>query len=602
MTTTSLRLRGLAAALTACCGFTAHAQWQTQSMTLKPGWNAVYLHVDPSHVSLDTLLGSTGMIDEIWLWQTPASQLQFVNSPQQPITPNSQWAVWNRAPGNVDTFTLLRPNAAYLVRNAAATNVVWNLVGKPVLPRYDWTSTGQNFIGFPTPSISPPNFEKFLDQVPGLALDAEVFRYPGGTMSPTPVPALLYPGTAVQRGEAFWMRAKDYNSYFGPLGVSLQSGGNTVDFGSRLGTYSLRLRNHSDLTNTFTLRLLPSENAPAGQPASVGVPPLLVRGPRRASDLAYLHTTLTTSQVPTNHQVTLTPRGQPGSEVEVVLGLNRTAMTGAVGTRYAGILRFADTNGLSQIDVGVSAAVADTAGLWVGDASVTNVAQYLVTYAKNPDGTPRLANVTTNGAAYVAISTNTTMANVVRPVPLRLITHNDTNGGARLLQRVFVGLNAANVQILATDEALLGTTNRDGARRISAAHLPFAHTNTPWLGTGLLKEGNNVRFTVPLDYRDQTSNPFLHTFHPDHDNLDARFGRVQVQGAESYTIERAITLAVTAPGTDFTSLTTSRDTLTGIYNETITVRGKGSSSRQFNLQGDFSLRRISNIPLLTVAP
>jgi hypothetical protein len=277
-------------------------------------------------------------------------------------------------------------------------------------------------------------------------------------------------------------------------------------------------------------------------------------------------------------------------------------MTGAVGTRYAGILRFADTNGLSQIDVGVSAAVADTAGLWVGDASVTNVAQYLVNYAKNPDGTPRLANVTTNGAAYVAISTNTTMANVVRPVPLRLITHNDTNGGARLLQRVFVGLNAAHVQILATDEALLGTTNRDGARRISAAHLPFAHTHTPWLRTGLLKEGNNLRFTVPLDYRDQTSNPFLHTFHPDHDNLDARFGRVQVQGAESYTIERAITLAVTAPGTDFTSLTTSRDTLAGIYSETITVRGKGSSSRQFNLQGDFSLRRISNIPLLTVAP
>jgi hypothetical protein len=59
---------------------------------------------------------------------------------------------------------------------------------------------------------------------------------------------------------------------------------------------------------------------------------------------------------------------------------------------------------------------------------------------------------------------------------------------------------------------------------------------------------------------------------------------------------------VTSPGTNFTSLTTSRDTLTGTYNETITVRGKGSSSRQFTLQGDFSLRRISNIPLLTVAP
>jgi hypothetical protein len=602
MTKSSLRLRGLAAALTACCGFAAHAQWQTQSMTLKPGWNAVYLHVDASHVSLDTLLGSTGTIDEIWLWQTPASQLQFVKSPQEPITPNSQWAVWNRSPGNVDTFTQFRPNAAYLVRNSAATNTVWNLVGKPVLPRYEWTTTGQNFIGFPTPAGAPPSFEKFLDQVPALALGAELFRYAGGPMSPVPVPALVYPSIAARRGEAFWMRAKDYNAYFGPLGVSLQSGGNTVDFGSRLGTYSVRLKNNSDLTNTFTLSLLPSGDAPSGQPGSVGVPPLLIRGPRSAADLAHLHTTLTTSQVPTDHQVTLTPRGKPGSEVEVVLGLNRSAMSSTVGDRYAGILRFADTNGLSQIDVGVAATVADTAGLWVGDASVTQVAQYLVTYAKNADGTPLLAEVTTNGASYVAISTNTTMANVVRPVPLRLIAHNDSGGQARLLQRVFVGLNAANVPVLATDEAFLGTDNRDGARRISAAHLPFAHTNTPWLGTGQFREGNNVQFTVPLDYRDQASNPFLHTFHPDHDNLDARFSRVQVQGAESYTLERAITLAVTSPGTNFTSLTTSRDTLTGTYNETITVRGKGSSSRQFTLQGDFSLRRISNIPLLTVAP
>jgi hypothetical protein len=602
MTSTSLRLRGLAAALTACCGLTAQAQWQTQSILLKPGWNAVYLHVDATHVSLDTLLGATGPIDEVWLWQTPVSQLQFINSPQEPTTANSQWAVWNRSPGNVDTFTQLRPNAAYLVRNSAATNAVWNLVGKPVLPRYDWTTTGLNFIGFPTPAGAPPTFDRFLAPVPALALDAEIFRYPGGVISPTPVPSLLYGGTAVNRGEAFWVRAKDYNAYFGPLGVSLQSGGNTVDFGSRLGTYTLRLKNNSDLTNTFSLSLLPSGDAPADQPGSVGVPPLLVRGPRNASDLAYLHTALTTSQVPSDHQVVLTPRGQPGSEVEVVLGLNRTAMSSTVGDRYAGILRFADTNGLSQLDVGVTATVADTAGLWVGDASVAQVAQYLVTYAKDATGTPLVAAVTTNGAPYIAISTNTTLANVVRPVPLRLIAHNNSAGQARLLQRVFVGLNAGNVPILATDESLLGTSNRDGARRISAAHLPFAHTNAPWLGTGLLKEGNNVQFAVPLNYRDHAANPFLHTFHPDHDNLDARFGQVEVQGAESYTIERAITLAVTAPGTDFTSLTTSRDTLTGGYAETITVRGKGASSRQFNLQGDFTLRRISNIPLLTVTP
>jgi hypothetical protein len=34
------------------------AQWQTQTFQVKPGWTAVYLHVDPSYTNLDYLVGS----------------------------------------------------------------------------------------------------------------------------------------------------------------------------------------------------------------------------------------------------------------------------------------------------------------------------------------------------------------------------------------------------------------------------------------------------------------------------------------------------------------------------------------------------------------
>src|SRR5208283_2823797 len=34
----------------------ADAQWQTQSILVKPGWTAVYLHVDPSYTNLDSLI------------------------------------------------------------------------------------------------------------------------------------------------------------------------------------------------------------------------------------------------------------------------------------------------------------------------------------------------------------------------------------------------------------------------------------------------------------------------------------------------------------------------------------------------------------------
>jgi hypothetical protein len=54
------------------CAFVApvQAQWITQSLDLKAGWNAVYLHVDASHETLDTLVGAdqANPIQEIWMW------------------------------------------------------------------------------------------------------------------------------------------------------------------------------------------------------------------------------------------------------------------------------------------------------------------------------------------------------------------------------------------------------------------------------------------------------------------------------------------------------------------------------------------------------
>src|SRR5262245_29317745 len=66
----------------------ANAQWQSQSLLIKPGWTAVYLHVDPSYTNLDYLVGSdsNNPITEVWLWMPAASVIQFVTSPAAPIT------------------------------------------------------------------------------------------------------------------------------------------------------------------------------------------------------------------------------------------------------------------------------------------------------------------------------------------------------------------------------------------------------------------------------------------------------------------------------------------------------------------------------------
>ena len=93
-------------------GYSAQAQWHTQSVLIKPGWTAIYLHVDASYQTLDNMVGGdlNNPIQEIWLWNVSGSTLQFVTSTQQaPVTTSSQWANWERlGTGLPSTLATLR--------------------------------------------------------------------------------------------------------------------------------------------------------------------------------------------------------------------------------------------------------------------------------------------------------------------------------------------------------------------------------------------------------------------------------------------------------------------------------------------------------------
>jgi hypothetical protein len=122
-----------------------------------------------------------------------------------------------------------------------------------------------------------------------------------------------------------------------------------------------------------------------------------------------------------------------------------------------------------------------------------------------------------------------------------------------------------------------------------------------------LAQGAVVKASITNDFRDQASNPFLHTYHPDHDNLNASFRNELPQGSESYTIVREITLSVDPPADDFNSRVNASANLSGRYLESIRVQGLARAgntfdARRFDVSGAFSLNRISGIPTLTLVP
>jgi hypothetical protein len=576
-------------------GFSARAQWQTQSILIKPGWSAIYLHVDASYQALNQLVGNdlNNPIQEIWLWNVSGSTLQYVTSPQAPLTTSSQWLNWERlGTGLPSTLNNLVPNGAYLVHSTATTNYTWNVQGLAVAPSYAWTTAGENFIDFPTVTNNPPAFDTFLSLAPGLEAAAQIYQYNGGQLSSTnPSQVFALHATPVTRGQAFWIQSGTYfNNYYGPFTAVIPSVGG-VAFSNLTSQFSFHLQNQTAGNVTVTLKLLASQTPPVGQTPIVGVPPLLVQGAFNATNLTYSYTTLAPG---TPASWTLSPQGMTGSDIVVVLGLNRYVMTNGPGSTYAGILEFTDSFGYTAVDAPVSAQVANYTGLWVGSASVSQVANYLKIYQMDANNQPVVG---TNGA-YIITSINTNLGAVVTPFPLRLIVHNNGTT-ANLLQRVFYGNDINTNLIVALNESSLDPAQLGTARRISAIHLPWKAANAPFPLTGQLAPGGTLTTTATFDYADQSSNPFLHTYHPDHNNLDATYQNQLPVGSDSYDIQRQITLAISPPNNDFASLTQAGQVFNGNYLETITMTGLGGATRTFNTAGTFSLTRLSPIAVLS---
>ena len=635
----------LAFALVVGWSHSSRAQWITQTNSLKPGWNAVYLHVDASHTDLNSLINALDPIDEVWLWHHDLPPGLSLATPPDPTTttPATQWSKWTKLDGTNSGLSILPGNAALLVK--ASANFNWRVKGRPVAPSYRWTLTGLNFVGFPAVSNAPtlPNFETFLApdaQTLDWKQSSEIFRYQGGNLGPTnpiAVSAILQRNIRVARDQAYWIRAGEptnqvYNRYFGPFQIT-GGGSSGIRFGDAQGQARLYIKNMTKSNLTVTLREVASEASPAG--ATPPMLPLMVRGPINATNLTFGYSDLTAGA----SQWSLTPHGQPGSEVEIILGVDRSQMNGGAGASYAGVLRFTDSFGLTRVEIGASATTAARAGLWVGNAVVDNVSQYLKPYTKATNVTRfhqrlnALGLTTGNSGLPMAVGpdghryewdTNSsrilvfggpentkgqylqdgpirvTPDQVARPFPLRLIVHHDGTT-SRLLQRAYLGRDITSNQVVAARQTTVAG-DLVNARRLSAVHLPTSDANEAWLMAGTMQPGATLVTTVDVPFHDQSSNPFLHTYHPDHDNRDNRDDTFQTEllsGKESYDLRRLMNLSFIAPGDDFDSRTRGGTSLTGNYAETMSFRVGGTVLKQFNVLGTFSLTRVTDTATFT---
>ncbi|MCW5559364.1 MAG: hypothetical protein KIT22_16230, partial [Verrucomicrobiae bacterium] len=259
---------------------------------------------------------------------------------------------------------------------------------------------------------------------------------------------------------------------------------------------------------------------------------------------------------------------------------------GTNGTLFQSILQITDAADSLLIRVPVTARPSGglTAGL--GDAGTSHDFQGLWV------GAVQLNQV--NAPAY----TNALLSTPA-PFKARLLLHVDGNGTARLLQQVLLAWDPSLNQAPHTNGAyalFAGETSLPGnasqVKRISSAALP---TMPPLVLTGGF--GNQLTGTVVIPF-DHPTNPFLHRYHPLHDNRDSQ-GKPYTNAVEVPNLGRNLSLTFSASTNASGTLQAGVDLVSGVYDETLS----GLRAQPIRVQGNFALRRISQISQLQgVAP
>jgi hypothetical protein len=179
-------------------------------------------------------------------------------------------------------------------------------------------------------------------------------------------------------------------------------------------------------------------------------------------------------------------------------------------------------------------------------------------------------------------------------------TYTNDNLGRRVVDK-------PGTYVLVTRDALLsqfkGATLRNGVsvgRRLSAIGFVFDGQGTNHLDlSGTFAPAQSLTGAIQIG-SDYALNPFLHKYHPDHDNLDAYFRPITDPAKkEAYAVTRQLQFDFgTNPPSNAANPDPDYSVMAGIYRETLT----GLHKQPLLVQGTFQLSRASFIAELNPSP
>lgn len=575
-------------------------QWVDQQIDLQPGWNAVFLEVDPAETSPSAIFSGIP-VESVWAWNRRFESAKYLTDPDELLPKSQDWLVWF-PPGSprdaLSDLSFITGSKAFLIKLGGSTPQSVTIKGTPTSRFIEYTPNSLNLVGFTVSRATPPTFTEFFAGSRAHAGQA-VYRLDSATGDY----AQVNPATArMRRGEAFWVFTSGSSEFQGPIDVVFPTS-DGVAFGSRTSSMKLSASNLAPTARTLTFSFTSSAAAPTGNfpllagdvelsryivdipGGKVGFDPIVAPF---AIPVAAKGSTTMELEVRRDDFATFVPPAGSSALYQSIMtvtdgaGFERVLAVTAKGSGEGGGSRVAR----GGPDLGLQP------GLWVGTVAINGVSQ----------------------PANGAISGTTEPQPVGSEATFRIILHIDEAGDVKLLSDVVVMFqegttttdgdgNTVVVQpsrnVLVTDPALLpqftGAVLSDGkavGRRISSAVFSFTTPQAMTVSSGV--DGPLAEVQLNIGY-DDPLNPYKHKYHPDHDNKNEQFDQALAEGVESYDIGRSVGLTFTSTDPSGVSVAGYGDTVAaGIYTETIT----GIHKDAINVRGTFRLENISSVGVL----
>jgi hypothetical protein len=238
-------LHCLLAILTAGMTAAAKAQTTTQQVTLQPGWNAVWLELEPEDHSTHEVFEGLE-VGSVWTWLDAETPAEFIQSVTEAAFKQAGWQRWfppTREESILNNLFRIQANRAYLIRFDGSVPLVWNVTGRPSTRRPAWSADGFSLRGVPVDPSSPPTFLNFFRHSPAHYHADESKLQPMFRLnSATGTWVAVAPSEPVASGHAYWIFTAGASDFSAPLDVRLAIG-DGLDFSLEVAELGVRIVN-----------------------------------------------------------------------------------------------------------------------------------------------------------------------------------------------------------------------------------------------------------------------------------------------------------------------------------------------------------------------